>query len=33
MSKWNFGDVWEAVADALPDAPALTHGERTLTWA
>ena len=33
MSKWNFADVWEAVADTLPDAPALTHGDRTLTWA
>ncbi len=32
MSKWNFGDVWEAVAEALPDAPALTHGSHTLTW-
>ena len=26
LSTWNFGDVWEAVADELPDAPALTHG-------
>ncbi len=32
LSTWNFGDVWEAVADELPDAPALTHGTRTLTW-
>ncbi len=32
MSTWNFGDVWEAVADELPDAPALTHGSTTLTW-
>ena len=32
MSKWNFGDVWEAVADVQPEAPALTHGTRTLTW-
>ncbi len=32
MSKWNFADVWEAVADELPDAPALTHGDRTVTW-
>jgi fatty-acyl-CoA synthase len=32
MTKWNYGDVWEAVADELPDAPALTHGTRTLTW-
>ena len=23
VSTWNFADVWEAVADALPDAPAL----------
>ena len=32
MSTWNFGDVWEAVADELPDAPALVHGPDTLTW-
>jgi 3-oxocholest-4-en-26-oate---CoA ligase len=32
VSQWNFGDVWEAVADALPDAPALVHGDRRLTW-
>jgi fatty-acyl-CoA synthase len=32
VSKWNFGDVWETVADALPDAPVLTHGDHTLTW-
>lgn len=33
MSKWNFGDVWEAVAASQPDAPALGHGPRNLTWA
>jgi len=32
LSKWNYADVWEAVADELPGAPALTHGSRTLTW-
>ncbi len=32
MSTWNFADVWETVADVLPDAPALTHGTRTRTW-
>jgi fatty-acyl-CoA synthase len=32
VSTWNFGDVWEAVADELPDAPALTHGTRTISW-
>jgi fatty-acyl-CoA synthase len=33
VSQWIYADVWETVADCLPDAPALTHGERTLTWA
>jgi acyl-CoA synthetase (AMP-forming)/AMP-acid ligase II len=33
VSTWNYGDVWEAVADTLPDAPALTHGSDTRTWA
>jgi len=32
MSAWNYADVWETVADVLPGAPALTHGDRTLTW-
>ncbi len=32
MSNWNYADVFEAVADVLPDAPALTHGNRTQTW-
>ncbi len=32
MSKWNYADAWETVADELPDAPALTHGARTLSW-
>ena len=32
MSRWNYGDVWETVADTVPDAPALTHGDRTLSW-
>ena len=33
MSGWNLADVWETVAQELPDARALTHGERRLTWA
>ena len=32
MTKWNFADVWEAVAETLPEAPALTQGSRTQTW-
>ncbi len=32
MSTWNYADVWETVADELPDAPALVHGGRVRTW-
>ena len=32
MTDWNFADVWEMVADAIPHAPALIHGDRTVTW-
>jgi 3-oxocholest-4-en-26-oate---CoA ligase len=33
MAGWNFADLWETVAEAVPDAPAQVHGERRLTWA
>ncbi len=33
MSNWNFADIWEVVADELPDAPCLIHGNETRTWA
>jgi len=33
VTDWNFADVWETVADTLPNAPALIHGERRITWA
>ena len=33
MTGWNYADVWEAVADAVPDRPAQIHGGRRLTWA
>ncbi len=33
MTDWNFADVWETVADTVPHAPALVHGDRRLTWA
>ena len=32
MPGWNFADVWEAVADTLPDAPAQAQGARRSTW-
>jgi fatty-acyl-CoA synthase len=32
MSDWNYGDVWEIVAELQPDATAVTQGERNVTW-
>ncbi len=32
MSGWNFADVWEVVAENLPDAPAQSQGDRRVTW-
>ena len=31
-APWNLADVWEAVADTVPDAPALIHADRTVSW-
>jgi fatty-acyl-CoA synthase len=28
----HFGAIWEAVSDAIPDAPAVVQGTRRLTW-
>ena len=33
MAGWNFADVWETVADTIPDAPAQRQGDRVITWA
>jgi acyl-CoA synthetase (AMP-forming)/AMP-acid ligase II len=30
--NWNFGTVFEAVADVIPDSPALVQDERRRTW-
>ena len=30
---WNFADVWETVAETIPDAPALLHGDLVRSWA
>jgi fatty-acyl-CoA synthase len=32
MTGWNFADLWETAADALPDAPATIQGDRRSTW-
>jgi fatty-acyl-CoA synthase len=29
---WNFAEVWETIAEQIPDAPAQVHGERRTTW-
>src|SRR6476469_9503824 len=31
-SEWTFADVWETIADAVPERPALIHGERRISW-
>jgi fatty-acyl-CoA synthase len=33
MPGWNFADVWEAVAEQVPDAQAQVQGDRRITWA
>ena len=33
MTDWNYGDVWETVADVQPDSVAVTQGARNLKWA
>jgi len=33
MSGWNFADIWETVAQQVPDAPAQIQGQRQITWA
>ncbi len=33
LSKgWNFAELWERIAVKFPDAPALVHGERVISW-
>jgi fatty-acyl-CoA synthase len=32
MTDWNYADVWEAVADLQPSAPAVVQGSRTVLW-
>ena len=32
MSNWNYADVYEAIAPAQPDQPAIIQGDRVLSW-
>ncbi|MCL4433884.1 MAG: AMP-binding protein [Actinobacteria bacterium] len=32
MTNWNFADIWETIAELVPAATALVHGNNELTW-
>jgi len=32
MPGWNFAEVWEVVAEQIPDAPAQIQGDRVISW-
>ncbi len=32
MASWNYADLWEGVAAAVPDRPAQIRGERVISW-
>lgn len=32
MAGWNFADLWEGIAQRLPDAPAQIQGSRRVSW-
>jgi len=32
MPGWNFAEVWEVVAEQIPDAQCQVQGDRRLTW-
>jgi fatty-acyl-CoA synthase len=33
MPGWNFADVWEVIAEQIPDAPCQVQGDRRVSWA
>ncbi|MEU7811745.1 AMP-binding protein [Pseudonocardia sp. NPDC049154] len=33
MSEWNFADVWDVIAAAIPEHTAIVHGDTRLSWA
>ncbi len=32
MPGWNYAEIWETVASAIPDAPAQIQGSTSYTW-
>ena len=33
MSAWTYANIWESVAAAIPDEPAIVQGERVVSFA
>jgi 3-oxocholest-4-en-26-oate---CoA ligase len=33
MPGWNFADIWETIAQQIPEAPAQVQGDRRVSWA
>jgi acyl-CoA synthetase (AMP-forming)/AMP-acid ligase II len=32
MAPWTYADIWDSVASAQPDLPAIVHGFRSISW-
>ena len=32
MTGWNYAEIWETIAEQIPDAPAQVQGDRTVSW-
>jgi acyl-CoA synthetase (AMP-forming)/AMP-acid ligase II len=32
MTVWSYANIWEAIADAVPDRPAQVQGSRVISW-
>ena len=32
VNGWNFAEMWEVIAEQVPDAPAQAQGDRRFTW-
>ena len=32
MGNWNYADIWERVADQIPNEDCLIHGDRRIKW-
>ena len=32
MTGWNYAELWETIAEQIPDAPAQIQGSRSIAW-